>query len=96
MACPAYAQNKVLPLWVDGALGFEARKYIPERAKDWWVRDIHNPSQTLFSPAFVLSAFNDAGPELTTSRHLDMSRTAGVAAEMHKFAQGGHAFNMGD
>lgn len=239
------AQDEVLPLWADGAPGFEARKDIPERAKDWWVRDIHNPSLTLFSPsevrqettdtaiivvpggghkdlvfnsegakaakflaengitafalkyrlarqpgsdydiethaaedlrravryvranaalynlnpdrigvmgfsaggelvnlvtygetagddassdrvervsarpdfqiqiypgpiglpdhlkqppppAFFLSAFDDTGPELTISRHLDMYRTAGVAAEVHIFAQGGHAFNMGD
>ncbi|MEP4051112.1 MAG: alpha/beta hydrolase [Litorimonas sp.] len=245
MTGPAFAQDKILPLWIDGAPGFEDRKDIPERAKDWWVRDIHNPSLTLFypgspnqeamgtaiivvpggghkdlvfnsegskaakflseqnitafalkyrlarqpgsdydiethaaedlrrairyvranaalynldtnkigvmgfsaggelvnlvtygetdgdkesndrvervsarpdfqiqiypgpiglpdhlkqspPPAFFLSAFDDAGPELTISRHLDMYRAAGVAAEVHIFAQGGHAFNMGD
>lgn len=47
-------------------------------------------------PAFFLSTFDDRGPELTISRHLAMYRAAGVPAEVHIFAQGGHAFNMGD
>lgn len=47
-------------------------------------------------PAFFLAAFDDTGPELTISRHLQMYRQAGVPAEVHIFAQGGHAFNMGD
>lgn len=46
-------------------------------------------------PAFFLAAFDDKGPELTISRHLDMYRHAGVTAEVHIYAQGGHAFNMG-
>jgi len=245
VSCGAHAQNKVLPLWESGAPGFEDRKNIRERAEDWWVRDIHNPSLTFFPPAagqqntkgtaiivvpggghkdlvfnsegakaakflsdlgitafalkyrlarepgsdysieahaaedlrravryvranaerfnlnpdhigvmgfsaggelvnlvtygetqgdeassdliermsarpdfqiqiypgpiglpdhlkqppppaFFLSAFDDAGPELTISRHLDMYRSSGVSAEVHILSQGGHAFNMGD
>ena len=52
--------------------------------------------QTPPPPAFFLAAFDDKGPELTISRHLDMYRSARVPAEVHIFAQGGHAFNMGD
>ena len=37
-------------LWENGAPGFENLKDIPESAQDWWVRDIHNPSVTLFTP----------------------------------------------
>lgn len=240
-ACSAQAQDQTERLWPNGVPGFEHRAEIPERAQDWWVRDIHNPSLTLFAPetpngtavivvpggghkdlvynsegvkpakfmqangvtafalkyrlarqpgsdydiethagedlrrairwlrynaadygidpnrigvmgfsaggelvnlvtygetdgdpeakdpiarvsarpdfqiqiypgpigmpdhlkqapppAFFLSAFDDHGPELTISRHLDMYRAAGVSAEVHIMSQGGHAFNMGD
>lgn len=37
-------------LWENGTPGFEARKDEPELAQDWWVRNIHNPSITLFKP----------------------------------------------
>ncbi|MEO5564044.1 MAG: alpha/beta hydrolase [Chitinophagaceae bacterium] len=38
----------VVPLWANGAPGFENRKNEPEQAKDWWVKNIHNPSLTVF------------------------------------------------
>lgn len=37
-----------IPLWENGAPGFEDRKDEPEEAKDWWVKNIHNPSLTVF------------------------------------------------
>ena len=37
-----------IPLWENGAPGFEDRKDDPEQAKDWWVKNIHNPSLTVF------------------------------------------------
>src|SRR6188768_481419 len=40
----------VIPLWPSGAPGAEARKNEPEQAKDWWVKNIHNPSLTVFRP----------------------------------------------
>ena len=40
----------VIPLWENGAPGFENRKNEPELAKDYWVRNIHNPSITVFLP----------------------------------------------
>lgn len=40
----------VIPLWKDGAPGSEARRNEPEQAKDWWVKNIHNPSITVFLP----------------------------------------------
>ena len=47
-----YAQeNKnVIYLWSAGAPGFENRKNEPELTKDWWVKNIHNPSLTVYLP----------------------------------------------
>src|SRR5262249_53174652 len=43
-------EPQVVPLWPNGAPGFEARREEPEQAKDYWVRNIHNPSITVFLP----------------------------------------------
>ncbi len=43
-------EPEVVPLWPNGAPGFEARRNEPEQAKDYWVRNIHNPSITVFLP----------------------------------------------
>jgi acetyl esterase/lipase len=40
----------VIPLWKNGAPGFENRRSEPEEAKDYWVRNIHNPSLTAYFP----------------------------------------------
>ncbi|RYG24295.1 alpha/beta hydrolase [bacterium] len=39
-----------IPLWIGGAPGFENRRSEPEEAKDWWVKNVHNPSITAFLP----------------------------------------------
>ena len=39
-----------IPLWPGGAPGFESRKDEPTQAKDYWVKNIHNPSITVFLP----------------------------------------------
>lgn len=39
-----------ISLWPNGAPGFESRKEEPIQAKDWWVKNIHNPSVTLYLP----------------------------------------------
>jgi len=41
---------QVIYLWPGGAPGFESRKNEPEQAKDWWVKNIHNPSLTVYQP----------------------------------------------
>lgn len=38
----------VIPLWANGAPGFENRRNEPEQAKDYWVKNIHNPSLTVY------------------------------------------------
>ncbi len=40
----------VIPLWADGAPGSESRRHEPEQAKDYWVKNVHNPSITAFLP----------------------------------------------
>jgi len=40
----------VLPLWRGGAPGSEAFKDQPEKSKDWWFKNIHNPSLNVFFP----------------------------------------------
>ena len=46
-----YAVPTQIALWQNGAPGFENRKDEPEEAKDWWVKNIHNPSITAYFPA---------------------------------------------
>jgi acetyl esterase/lipase len=46
----AQSDSLVLPLWKNGAPGFENRKDEPEEAKDYWVKNINNPSITVFFP----------------------------------------------
>jgi acetyl esterase/lipase len=40
-----------IPLWPNGAPGFESRRNEPQVAKDYWVANIHNPSITLYLPS---------------------------------------------
>jgi hypothetical protein len=48
---PRVAQSaEQIPLWEKGAPGFEERRGEPELAKEYWVRNIHNPSVTVFLP----------------------------------------------
>ncbi len=42
------AEPQVIPLWEKGAPGFEDRRNEPEQAKDYGVKNIHNPSITVF------------------------------------------------
>ena len=39
-----------IPLWPNGAPGFESRRDEPELAKDYWIKNINNPSLTVFLP----------------------------------------------
>jgi acetyl esterase/lipase len=47
---PSSFTSRVIPLWQHGAPGSEARRDEPERAADWWVKNVHNPSLTGFFP----------------------------------------------
>lgn len=55
VATVAWAQTPLadrarIPLWPDGAPGSEARRGEAELAQDYWVRNIHDPSLTVFLP----------------------------------------------
>jgi len=39
-----------IPLWPKGAPGFENKRNEPEQAQDYWVKNIHNPSITVYLP----------------------------------------------
>src|SRR5580704_4851053 len=42
--------GRQIPLWANGAPGFENRRSEPEVAKDYYVKNIHNPSITIYLP----------------------------------------------
>ncbi len=42
--------QQVIPLWEKGAPGFESRRAEPEQHRDWWYKNIHSPSLTVFLP----------------------------------------------
>lgn len=50
-AIDSYSQTQVIPLWKNGAPGFENRRDEKEEAKEYWVKNVHNPSLTVFEPA---------------------------------------------
>lgn len=49
-AVSAQKQPQQIPLWPQGAPGFEHLRNEPEEAKDWWVKNIHHPSITVYRP----------------------------------------------
>src|SRR5690349_10044795 len=49
-ASPWVGAQQVIPLWPKGAPGFEARRNETEQHKDWWYKNIHNPSLTVYTP----------------------------------------------
>lgn len=46
----AQDDHPIIPIWKNGAPGFEQLKNMPEKAKDWWVKNINNPTLTVFFP----------------------------------------------
>ena len=40
--------DEIQYLWESGAPGFEHLKDEKEKAQDWWVKSVHNPSMTIF------------------------------------------------
>jgi len=46
------ASPEIIALYPSGAPGFEDRKDLPERAEEWWVRDIHAPTLTYLPAQF--------------------------------------------
>ena len=51
----AQSDSLVIPLWKNGAPGFENLKDQPEVAKDYYVKNINNPSLTVYFPPAELA-----------------------------------------
>src|SRR5262245_1976366 len=49
VALVARAQEQI-PLWANGAPGFEGRKDTPEIQESFYIRNVHNPSLTVYLP----------------------------------------------
>ncbi len=50
MVSTKLSAQQVFYLWENGTPGFEHLKNTPEKAKDWWVKSVHNPSITAYFP----------------------------------------------
>lgn len=50
-AASAQSAPTVVKLYPDGAPGSESRRNEPEEAHDYWVKNIHDPSLTIYRPA---------------------------------------------
>ena len=46
-ALASAAEPVEVPLWPNGAPGFEARRAEATVAKDYWIKNVHNPSITV-------------------------------------------------
>jgi acetyl esterase/lipase len=46
----AQEPHQRISLWPDGAPGSEARRSEPEQAQDYWVKNVHDPSITVYLP----------------------------------------------
>ncbi len=78
LTAPIDQDPPVVPLWEGGAPGFEDRKGEPEEAKDYWVRNIHNPEffdtlRELSAPA-AATACSSSAPRGTTRPGSSMTR----------------------
>jgi len=61
--CNAQDTARQIPLWPNGAPGFESKRNEPEQAKDYWVKNIHNPSITIYLPPKEKATGTICGPE---------------------------------
>ncbi len=107
-AFTAHAQTipMVMPLWEDGAPGFENRKDVPEEAKDYWVKNIHNPSITVFRPenangSAVLICPGGGHRELVfdeegakTARYLNTLGVTGIVLKYRLFREEGSPYTV--
>jgi acetyl esterase/lipase len=100
--------QQVIPLWEKGAPGFEARRDEPEQHQDWWYKNIHNPSLTVFLPpagkangtAVIVAAggghrelvFNPEGVE--PAQHLASLGVTAFALKYRLFRENGSKYTI--
>jgi acetyl esterase/lipase len=44
------SNGRSIPLWENGAPGFEGLREVTEESGDWWVKSVNNPTVTVFTP----------------------------------------------
>lgn len=98
----------VVHLWPNGAPGFEQRKDIPEQAASYWVKNVNNPSLTVFLPpkekatgaAVILcpgGGFSELGfvPEgIAAAEYFNSIGVAAFALKYRLFREPGSVYNM--
>lgn len=106
---PAAAQERV-SLWPHGVPGFEARRAIPEEARDYWTKSVNDPSITAYLPlpenrtgtAVVIVPGGGHALLVTTTEGADVARwfaQRGVAAFVLRyrlFRQEGSPYTLED
>ena len=106
----AEANPDLVPLWPNGAPGFENLKDVPEEAKDYWVRTINDPSITVYRPpaadangcAVVIApgggfrelVFNAEGRQ--PAQYLNRLGVTAFALKYRLFKQAGSPYREGD
>ena len=109
LGCTRVQAQQVIPLWEKGAPGFESRRDEPEQHKDWWYKNINNPSLTVFLPpagkangtAVIVAAggghrelvFNPEGVE--PAQFLASQGVTAFALKYRLFREPGSKYNVG-
>ena len=109
LGCTSVQAQQVIPLWEKGAPGFESRRDEPEQHKDWWYKNINNPSLTVFLPpagkangtAVIVAAggghrelvFNPEGVE--PAQFLASQGVTAFALKYRLFREPGSKYNVG-
>ena len=105
---PTAGAGTVVHLWANGAPGFEQRKDIPEQAASYWVKNVNNPSLTVFLPpkgkatgaAVILcpgGGFSELGfvPEgIEAARYFNSIGVAAFALKYRLPREPGSVYNM--
>ena len=102
----AQSQNEplVLSLWENGAPGFEGKRNELEEAEDYWVKNVHNPSITVFKPenpngsavlifpggGHRLLVFNSEG--VKAAKHLNTLGVTGIVLKYRLFREEGSPY----
>jgi acetyl esterase/lipase len=92
LSLPLAAQEagQRIPLWPDGVPGFAERRAIPEVSRDWWTRNINDPSLRYF-PADPARASGAAVIIMPGGAHEHLVTTSEGAAVAEWFAARGVA-----
>jgi acetyl esterase/lipase len=104
----ARSQNTplVVPLWENGAPGFEDKKNEPEEAREYWVKNVHNPSITVFKAAYPngsavlifpggghrLLVFDEEGTK--TARYLNTLGVTGIVLKYRLYREAGSPYSV--